>query len=409
MTGRGRKIRMEKNRILLENKPDIATLLAKAEEVGRLAEEEASEADRNARFSDRVAKAIKDAEFHKLLRPKRYGGLLVDLRTYREIIRTVARHSVAGAWLTYFYSMHEVWAAYLDPKGREEIFGQGGLLADVVAPVGRVEKDGEGYRLYGQWNFCSGVLHSDWIALGAMMELPDSNGPEYCLLALPKSDVKIVENWNTIGLRASGSNGVLVEGAYVPLHRILPAGRVMADGKPVGGDYDENDPVYRIPFMPLFLLGFPLVSLGGAERLVSLFQERTEKRIRVFKAGAKEKDSAASQRLLAEMKTELNAMEGIVEQYIRQLEACQKEGKTVMNDMEREQLFAWRGYVAKTSANIAVRTMLTLGGNSIFKGDPVELFTRDLLAVAAHPNSLWEDAMAAYGRTLFGLPGDPVW
>ncbi|GMO01257.1 flavin-dependent monooxygenase [Parageobacillus thermoglucosidasius] len=400
---------MEKNKMLIEEKLDTAALLAKAEEIGRIAEEEAGEADRNACFSDRVARAIKEAGFHKLMRPKQYGGLQVDLRTYGEIVRTVARYSVAAGWLTYFYSMHEVWAAYLPPKGREEIFGQGGLLADVVAPVGRVEKDGDGYRLYGQWNFCSGVLHSDWIGLGAMMELPDGDSPEYCLLVLPKSDVQIVENWDTMGLRASGSNGVLVEGAYVPLHRIFPAGRVMAHGKPVGGDYDENDPVYRMPFMPLFLLGFPLVSLGGAERLVSLFQERTEKRIRVFKGGAKEKDSAASQRLLAEMKTELNAMEGIVEQYIRQLEACQKEGKTVMNDMEREQLFAWRGYVAKASANIAVRTLLTLGGNSIFKGDPVELFTRDLLAVAAHPNSLWEDAMAAYGRTIFGLPGDPVW
>jgi|GEM_PF-321676 len=390
-------------------KPLASDLLARADDVGRVAEVEAMEADRNAQFSDKLARAIKEAEFHKLMRPKRYGGLQVDLRTYAEIIRTVARHSVAAGWLTYFYSMHEVWAANLPPEGRDEIFGQGGLLADVVAPLGRVERDGDGYRLYGQWNFTSGVLHSDWIGLGAVMELPDSQNPEYCLLALPKSDLKIVENWDTVGLRASGSNGVVADGAFVPLHRILPAGRVMATGKPAGGDYDENDPVYRMPFMPLFLLGFPLVALGGAERIVQLFQERTEKRVRVFKMGAKEKESAGSQRLLAEMRMQLDAMDGLVNRYIRQLETWQAQGKTVVSDEEREQLFAWRGYVAKTSAEIAVRAMLTLGGTSIFKGDPVELFTRDLLAVAAHPNHLWEDAMAAYGRTIFGLPGDPVW
>lgn len=390
---------------------NIAALLAKAEAIGKLAEAEAREADKNAQFSDKISKAIEEAGFHKLMRPKKYGGQSIDLKTYSEIIRTVARHSIAAGWLSYFYSIHETWAAYLPPKGRDEIFGQGGLLADVVAPLGKVERDqdGKGYRLSGNWNFCSGVLWSDWIALGAVMELPDSTEPEYCLLALPKSDLTIVENWDTVGLRGSGSNGVFVENAYVPLHRIFPAARVLTKGKPPGGDYDENDPAYRMPFMPLFLFGFPLVALGGAERLVSLFQERTEKRTRVFKNGANEKESASSQRVLAELKLKLNTLEGLVDQYIEQLNTWQVQGKTVVEDEERERLFALRGYVAKTAADIAVKTMLTLGGTAIFKGDPVELFTRDLLAVAAHPNHLYEDSMAAYGRTLFGFAGHAVW
>jgi alkylation response protein AidB-like acyl-CoA dehydrogenase len=396
---------------IIEHDLSISDLIAKAEAIGKLAEAEAKEADVNARFSDKISNAIKEAGFHKLMRPKRYGGRSIDLKTYSEIIRTVSRHSIAAGWLAYFYSIHETWAAYLPPKGRDEIFGQGGLLADVVAPLGKVEKDedGEGYRLSGQWNFCSGVLWSDWIALGAVMELPDSTEPEYCLLALPRSDLTIIENWDTVGLRGSGSNGVKVENAYVPLHRIFPAARVMAKGKPMGGDYDETDPAYRMPFMSLFLFGFPVVALGGAERLVSLFQERTEKRVRVFKNGANEKEASSSQRVLAELKVKLNTLEGLVNQYIDKLEAWKEEGKTVVSDEEREHLFALRGYVAKSAVDIAVKTMLTLGGTAIFKGDPVELFTRDLLAVAAHPNHLYEDAMAAYGRTLFGFAGHPVW
>lgn len=400
---------MALSKIQVEQHSKIQALLASAEAIGKIAEAEAIEADRNARFSPRVAKAIEEAGFHKIMRPKKYGGLQIDLKTYAKIIRTVSRYSVPAGWLVYFYSVHELWAAYLPPKGRDEILGGGGLLADVVAPIGRVEKDGEGFRLYGQWNFCSGVLWSGWIGLGAMMELPDGQGPEYCLLALPKSDVKVVENWDTIGLRSSGSNGVLVDGAYVPPHRIFPAGRVMASGTPAGGEYDPNDPVYRMPFMPLFLLGFPIVALGGLDRILSLFYERTEKRVRVFKLGAKEKESSGSQRLLAEMKMQHHALEGIVDSYVRQLEECQVEGKTVMNDEERERMFAMRGYVARSVSELTLRAMLTLGGTSIFKGDPVELFTRDLIALAAHPNHLYEDAMAAYGRTMFGLPGDPVW
>ena len=61
--------------------------------------------------------------------------------------------------------------AYLPPKGREEVLGNHELIADVFAPLGRLEKDGDGYRLYGQWNFASGVLWSEWIGLGAMADL----------------------------------------------------------------------------------------------------------------------------------------------------------------------------------------------------------------------------------------------
>lgn len=242
---------MVKDHVLL--KMDRETLLAKAEEIGRLEEAEANEADKNAFLSDQVCQAMKEAEFHKLLKPKRYGGYSVELKPYTEMIRTVSRYSMAAGWLAYFYSAHEVWPAYLPPKGRDLVLGGDTLLADVVAPIGRAEKDGEGFRLYGQWNFCSGVLSADWIGLGAMAELTQGEGPEYCLFVLPKSDVIIVHNWDTIGLRGSGSNGVLVEGAFVPSYMIVPAKNLFATGIPVGSDYDENDPVYRMPFKCVYV------------------------------------------------------------------------------------------------------------------------------------------------------------
>ncbi|WP_338451139.1 acyl-CoA dehydrogenase [Niallia oryzisoli] len=395
--------------VLLKGKMDRETLLANAEAIGKMAEAEAMEADKNGHLSDKVSQAMKEAEFHKLMKPKKYGGHSVDLTTYTEMIRTVARHSMAAAWLAYFYSAHEVWPAYLPPKGRDEVLGGDTLLADVVAPVGKVEKDGEGFRLYGQWNFCSGVLSSDWVGLGAMAELNEGEGPEYCLFVLPTSDVEIVRNWDTIGMRGTGSNGVLVEGTYVPPHMIVPAKNLLATGIPVGGDYDKNDPVYRMPFMPLFLLGFPAVSIGGIERLISIFQERTEKRVRVFKGGSNESKSGGSQRLLAELKIELAACLGLLDRYVKILEKWQEEGRNVVSDEEREEVFAIRGHIAAKTRDMAVKILTTLGGTAIYKGDPAELFTRDILAVSSHPNSLWEDSMAAYGRTLFGLPGDPVW
>ena len=63
-------------------------------------------------------------------------------------------------------SITNILRAYLPKKGRDEIINQGGLICDVFAAVGKAEKDGDGYRISGKWNFASGCLYSDWIGLG---------------------------------------------------------------------------------------------------------------------------------------------------------------------------------------------------------------------------------------------------
>lgn len=393
---------------MVTQRVDLASLIAKAERVGKIAEAEAYEADRNARFSDKVARAIEEAELHKLLRPKRYGGFSVTPRTFAKVIRTVGRYNIAAGWLVYFYPVHEVWVAYLPPEGREEIFNKGGFVADVVAPVGRVERDGDGYRLYGQWDFASGILWADWIGLGAPVQLPDGDGPETCLLAVPTSELKVVENWNTLGLRASASNRVVADGVWVPLRRVLPL-RIKITGKPLGGEVDEDEPIYRVPFMPLFASGFPVLALAGAERLVDIFQERTEKRARPYEKMAREKEKPVSHRLLGELRVKLETLEALVDRYVDQLESWVQEGRTVVSDQEAGRMFAWRAQAAELAGDIAHRVLVALGGNAHFKGDPVELFARDLLTLESHASHLYEDAMTWYGGTMYGLPAHPVW
>ena len=70
----------------------------------------------------------------------------------------------------------------------------------MFAAVGKAQKDGDGYRISGTWNFASGCLYSDWIGLGVSIQFPDSDKPEVCLPMLKASELQIVENWDTFGL-----------------------------------------------------------------------------------------------------------------------------------------------------------------------------------------------------------------
>ncbi|MFC2949158.1 acyl-CoA dehydrogenase family protein [Virgibacillus sediminis] len=396
---------------VLQNSANREELLQKAKEVGELAEKHALQADNDARLPDEVAEKIKEAGFHKLHRPKAYGGVDLDFYTFGDIIRTVANYSVPAAWITYFSIIHETWPAFLPKEGRDALYNSNALMADVFAPVGKVtdDPDGEGYRVSGQWNFCSGVFWCDWIALGAIHKMRDGSEPELSLFIVHKKDVEIVENWDSIGLRGTGSNGVKLDDVYVPPHYVFPLSRVVKGATAPDGNYEEDYQLFNVPYIAYFLSGFSQIALGGLERLVSDFEKKTKGRVRIYNNNSSEKDAGSAQRTLGELKTQLTTLKAVANQYMDKLTYYQENGIRVLEEEEREQLFAMRGHVAKTSAELGTRIIITLGGNSLYRDQHTERFVRDLIAVAAHPTHLYEDAMVGYGKAILGFDGHPMW
>ncbi|MFJ7746751.1 acyl-CoA dehydrogenase family protein [Peribacillus sp. NPDC097295] len=389
------------NMALKEEYMTVEQILAGAEKVGKLAEQEAQEAEKNATISENVINLMKETQISRLMLPKKYGGPQIDLKTFAKVVRKVANYNISAAWLAYLYPLHNILPSYLPEKGRDEIVNQGGLICDVFAAIGKAERDGDGYRISGKWNFASGVLYCDWIGLGVEMQFPDSIKPEVALPILRASEIQIVENWDTFGLRGSGSNQVIVDNVYVPMERILRLKDAESKRKPPEEDYDKEYPLYHVPFYPAFYLGFPNMALGGAERILSEFKKLTENRVRLMD-GIRESESPRSQRVLAEITTEFHAAEGLMEQYIRLLENYEKDGA----ETGLAEFFAIRTKIIKICTDIAVRALSTLGGAALYKGGTMELFIRDILSVATHKTSLYEDSVAAYGKELFGFDGE---
>lgn len=381
-----------------ENNATAKRLLLAAEKVGKLAEQEAKTAELNATISENVVNLIKETGISKMMLPKKYGGPQIDIRTFAKVIRRVANYDLSAAWLAYLFPLHNMLPAFLPPPGRDEIVNQGGLICDIFAALGKAEKDVDGYRISGQWDFVSGVLYSDWVGVGVMIKFPEHEKPQFCLPIIKTSEVEIIKNWDTFGLRGSGSNGIIAKDVYVPMDRILRIAPAETTRRPPESDYDKDYPLYHVPFFPTFYLGFAYMALGGAERILKEFKEMTEKRVRLMD-GVKESESPRSQRVLAEMTTEFHQAEALVEKYIDLLMNYEKNGEKTSNS----EFFAIRTKAIKICVDISVRALLTLGGGALFKGGVMELFLRDIVSIATHKTSLYEDAVAAYGKELFGF------
>ncbi len=370
-------------------------IIAKAIKIGEIAEAEALQADKNATVSENVVNVMREEQIHRLLLPQEYGFPQIDWTTYVDFVRTVGNYNLSSAWLACFFSLHNAWVSYLPKPLRDEVVSQGGFVADVFAPVGKVEEVDGGYLISGKYKFVSGISYSDWVGVGAFMQFDDSDIEERVGICLKVSDCTIIKDWDSMGLRGSGSHMLIVDNVFVKREAILRFHKIAACSQPPEADYDSNYLYYDTPFYPGFYVGFAAMAIGGAERILEEFKKHTAGRIRF--TGVKEKESPTSQRVLAELSLEMDHARLMMKEYIAMME------KDKGGPYEGAKYKAMRASIIDKCVQIGVKCLLTLGGHALLKGHPVEMFTRDLIAVGTHITSLYEDGIDGYGRHLFGF------
>ncbi len=84
-----------------------------------------------------------------------------------------------------------------------------------VAPNGSAEAASGGHRLDGRWVFASGCDYAQWILLGSIAK--GGAAPESRMFLVPMSEVEIVDDWDVLGLRGTGSKSILLKDVMVPL------------------------------------------------------------------------------------------------------------------------------------------------------------------------------------------------
>ena len=85
--------------------------------------------------------------------------------------------------------------------GSEKVFGDPlGVWGGAYAPLGRATREGDQWRLSGTWPWGSGSQNCTWMAGGAVCD-----DGVFRLLYVPIADVTIIENWDVVGLRGTGT------------------------------------------------------------------------------------------------------------------------------------------------------------------------------------------------------------
>lgn len=220
--------------------------------------------------------AFEDAGFFKVLQPARYGGFEFPPKVYCDIARTLAEGCMSSAWVYAVIAVHNWQMALFPDQAAQDVWGRDRnvRVSSSYMPVGKVEIVPGGYRLSGRWAFSSGSAHCDWVLLGACVPPHTAEakpGPRNFLL--PSTDYRIVENWDVMGLRATGSNEIIVDDAFVPEHRTLYELDMFNLRCP--GHEHNSGALYRMPFAQVFNRTVSTTSLGTLKRALAMFVEGT--------------------------------------------------------------------------------------------------------------------------------------
>ena len=248
-------------------------LLERAQALRPVVEEQTAETERLTRISEDLHQRFEEAGFYRMLMPKRYGGLEVDLATYVKVWMEIARGDPSAAWCGCLAANHALQlGSWWPEQAQDEIFGTKAdfKAASVAAPLtGFARRVDGGWELNGKVSYCSGIPYATHYIGQALPEPAEKGGPPGppLLFVAPRSAFEILDDWGElIGLIGSGSNSIVFDRAVVPAHWVLENTH-MADVEVSGGTVGSRlhgNPMYATRGLGFFTMTVGAVMVGAA-------------------------------------------------------------------------------------------------------------------------------------------------
>lgn len=342
--------------------------------------------DRENRFFAEDFEALRKAGYLTVNVPKELGGRGYDLSQTARLQRRLAYHAPATAL---GINMHVYWvgvAADLWRSGdksfewllREamagEVFAAGhaerGNDLPLLLSTAKAEKVPGGFKITGHKMF--GSLAPVWTRYGLHALWADAEGgPKVVHVFLPRDakGYKIVETWDTMGMRATRSDDVVLDGAFVPdkyICRILPAGGV---------------DLFVLAVFAWATMGFGNVYCGIAQRAIELAVEaaKSKKSIAVSRTMAYHPEVQHS---IAQMMLTFDPVTPHLEQVARDWSQGVDHGATWPS-----RLVSAKHHAVEACWKIVDTAMEVSGGAGMFRGNELERLFRDARCGRFHPSN----------------------
>lgn len=351
--------------------------------------------------------------------PRDYGGGGATLARARRIVGAIAHADAATALvLTMTYLQHRALGradSRWPERMRRAVFASAaadGALINALRvepelgspargglPATVARRDGDGWRIGGHKLYSTGIPALRWLAVWART---DEASPRVGVFLVPRDaastraagdGIRVIESWNHLGLRASGSHEVVFDDARIPFDHAVDL-RAPDAWAPTGASQADVDAHADQQAWMIVLLGslYDAVARAARDWVVGFAKSRAPASL-----GAPLATLPRVQEIVGEIDALLQTNRVLLDDVAARADAGAPP------DVDAS------GLVKFTVTNHAIRVTelaLQLSGNhGLSRHNPLERYHRDVLCSRTHtPQN--DSILVAAGRAAFAAHGD---
>jgi alkylation response protein AidB-like acyl-CoA dehydrogenase len=386
--------------VLTTGIPTREELVRRASELVPVLRKNAVWAEENRRIHDESIEALADAGIFRLRVPTRYGGYEADTRTLVDVATELGRADGSTSWTASVYWI-PTWMACLFPDAvQDEVFSTPDVrVCGTLSPSGMAAPVDGGVVVNGKWGFISGAWHSHWQEVIAILVGPEGE-PAPIMALVPMSDLQIVDDWYTAGLKGTGSVSTVATDVFIPSERVLPLGAVLQGQH--ASTLNADAAIYRAPLLPVAAASSVGTVVGLAKAAREVFFQRLPDRKITYTSYASQREAPLTHLQVADAALKIDQAEFHAHRLASLVDTKGVAGQPWTVE-ERARARADLGAVCQLAKDAVDIFNTASGGSSIFVDVPIQRIERDVQALnlhaLMHPNTNAE----LYGRVLCGL------
>ncbi len=350
------------------------------------------------RLPPEIVQAMMQAGVFRMAVPREYGGGEFDPMTQVRVVEELSRMEGSVGWLAMIGAAGGPMAAFLDPEVARRLFGQvNSVFAGQIRPPQHAEVVEGGFRVTGRYRFASGCQHASMMTCGCVLFengkplLREDGQQKGRVMLIPAAKVKIIDVWDTTGMRGTGSNDFVVDDVFVPLEEsvsVLERPRVPG-------------PLYR--FAPIYLVCHAGVPLGIARGALDCVLELCGRK-ELMPSRQLLRDDTQTQETVAWAEASIGAARGYVYQTLEDLweTLCKGDRVSVRQRAHYRMMMIHSHQTAKQVLSVLYDLAAT---SAIFRSNPLERFMRDIMTACQH-RVIHPRMYRPAGRMLLGLDPD---
>ncbi len=368
------------------------------------------EAEALGRLPDATSREFVDAGFYRILQPRRFGGYEFDLPTFSRVAINLARGCPSSGWAYTLTAGHaHLLASYFSEEAQIDVAGADG---DIRVPgrfrPGRAVEVNGGYRCTGTFDYVSGCDSATHLTFAFAMgeDLSAGELAADIITLIDFDDVEIIDNWDVLGLRGTGSKRVVVDDVFVPAYRTIHS---FFDplAAPFPGRRVHEGAIYRRGSLAgLVFAETCSVAIGAARGVLDLFEESIRSRKTTVLPLVPMTDHAQYPRFYGEALQGIEVAEAALLQtnadYMQEAQRAEDENRDFDPGLDRR--LQLRMQLCAKMAYDAVLLMMRVNGSAGMRtGAMWQRYLRDMNVLMTHNTVQPELVADFYGRLHFGL------